>query len=286
MKRITFLALSTLLTSFGYCQTSVVIGEGTGSGTYAPIASWYNSSATESLYTGNEIGISGNITQLAYQKASGNSDTEPMVKIYMKETNQTVIGADDYSIGDNDFAEYTLVYDGTIPNNVTSGWMEVTLQTPFSFSASQNLSILVTGTTCIESGRPQYRYTTSQGSKMSAGYDDGNIACEGDNPWTAASIMEPVWERPNIRFAFGTLSNKNFSAVNSKVYNENETLKCVSETVISEVVIYDCLGKEINALKEINNTEVLLQGVPRSNQLLLIKVTDVYGKTSNLKTIF
>lgn len=210
MKKFLSLCLAALPAAI-FGQTTVTIGTGTGSGTFSPIASWYNSSATESLYTGTEIGVSGQVTKLAYEKASGNSTVQPQVSIYMKQTTQSVIGSADYSIGTAGFAGYTLVYQGALTNSSATGWMEITLQTPFTVTASQNLAILVVSATCIESGRPQFRYTTSQGNKMSAGYDDGNIGCGGNNPWTSASVMEPVWERPNIRLAFGTLSGNDFN---------------------------------------------------------------------------
>ncbi|KOS08088.1 hypothetical protein AM493_20080 [Flavobacterium akiainvivens] len=280
------LAFVTMCNAALYGQTNITVGDGTGSGTFGPIASWYESSATESIYTGNEIGVSGEVTKLAYQKASGNSTTEPQVKIYMKQTSQAVIGQADYSIGATAFAGYTLVYEGTMPNNSTTGWMEVTLQTPFTVSAAQNLAILVVGSTCIESGRPQYRYTTSQGNKMSAGYDDGSIGCGGNNPWTSASVMEPVWERPNVRLAFGTLSAEGFTTANSLLYTEGGKLHFKSAVEVSSIAVYDVLGREVYSLKGINSTDVVLSALTAQNQVLFVKVTDAYNRTLTLKTVY
>ncbi len=267
-------------------QTNVILGEGTGSGTSSPVASWYESSATESIYTGAEIGLNGQITKLAYQKASGNSTIAPSIKIYMKHTAQAFIGESDYSVGTSGFAGYTLVYDNVLPNNSTSGWMEVTLQTPFTYSSAQNLSILVIGSTCISSGRPQYRYTTAQGNRMSAGYDDGSIGCGGNNPWTAASVMEPVWERPNVRLGFGTLASESFSEANTLVYSQDGLLNIASVVEMANVKVYDMVGKEVFSIRDINSAAVALNGLAAKGQMLIIKITDSYGRVINKKTVY
>ena len=268
--------------------TTVTVGTGTGSGTSAPIASWYNSSATESLYTASELNATGYITTLAYQKASGLSTVTPSVKIYLKNTTTATIGSANYSIGDT-FNGYTLVYDGTLPNNSTTGWMQVTLQTPFSLTANTNLSILTVGSTCIESGRPQYTYTSASGSKMSAAYDDDAIGCDGNNPWSSASVMSPVWERPNVRLTVtGQLSTGNIVTTNNSVivYNNAGKLTVKSaNTAIKNIAVYDVQGREVyNAV--VNTTDAALDAVAPSGQLLLVKVTDANNAVTTTKTVY
>jgi len=174
-------------------QTPVIIGAGTGSSTSYPIYTFYYNSASESIYTGTEIGTTGTITKLAYQKATGNSTTAPAVKIYMKTTSLATVGSNNYTIGTTGFAGYTLVYDGTLPNSTTTGWMEVTLNTPFAFNhTTGNLSVLIVGTTYISSGRPAYTYTSQpDGRKTAYYYNDSTV-------WSASSSMAPVLERPNV----------------------------------------------------------------------------------------
>ena len=270
-------------------QVNVIVGNGTGSGTYAPVASWYESSATESIYRGNEVNAIGEITHIAYQKKSGASTIQPNVNIYMKTTTSSIL-SDDYSIGDSGFEAYTLVYSGELPNNSTTGWMEVTLQTPFSYTdTGKNLAILVTGSTCIDSGRPQYAYTTTEGGKMSAGYNDGIIGCGGNNPWLASSTMEPVWERPNIRLGIdGELSSDDFIMGNDfTIYKNNEVITISStESQINTVQVFDLSGRVIYSQNNIGSNKIVLNNLKASNQMLIVKVTGADNKIANKKIVF
>lgn len=276
-----------LLSSIGIAtaQTAVTVGTGTGAGTSSPVASWYNSSASESIYAANEICVHGTITKLAFDKASGNSTTEPYVKIYLKNTAENVLSTE-YTIGSG-FADYALVYEGALPNSSTSGWMEVTLQTQYSFTGG-NLSLLVVGGTCIESGRPQFRYTTTPGNKMSAGYTDGVIGCDGDNPWTEASTMKPVWERPNVKLTFGTLAAENFTKNNGiVVFPSKNNIKITSATAnVSAVEVYDLQGRQLFVSKSINTNEFDIVTLPQTGSVLLVKVTDSEGRLTAKKIVY
>ncbi|NMH29287.1 T9SS sorting signal type C domain-containing protein [Flavobacterium silvaticum] len=266
-------------------QSTITIGNGTGSGTYAPIASWYESSATESIYMNSEIGVTGLITKISFDKASGSSTVSPEVKIYMKMTTTSVLSAD-YAIGTG-FNSYVLVYDGTIPNN-GNGWKEVSLDTPFAYSdTSKNLAILVVGSTCIESGRPQYRYTTTANNKLSAGYDDGTIGCGGNNPWTSASIMEPVWERPNVILGLSTLgTTDNVIAEKIVIFVKNQQLIIDSkQAAIQAVSVFDLSGKQLWS-KENINTNLFSAIIDQSNQVLVVRIIDSEDNITYRKVIF
>lgn len=285
----TLLSIFTLLAACSLrAQSTVTIGTGTGAGTYAPIASWYNTSATESIYTATEIGATGGITKLAFQKASGSSTVAPAVKIYLKKTSTASLSAD-YTVGTAGFAAYTLVYDGTIPNSSTSGWMEVTLQIPFNYTGGQNPAVLVVGSTCIESGRPQYRYTsTTSGSKMSAGYNDGEIACEGNNPFTENSVLEPVWERPNLRITFGALGLDSLTeATDIIVFGNKNVLSIATEkTLLSAVTVYDVQGRQLYSTQNLNTKNLEINTLPQTDGVLLVNVTDSENRQTVKKIIY
>lgn len=195
---IAFLLLFSLMLK---AQTVVPIGTGTGSSTSYPIYSIYNYSATECIYLGSEMNNNtGMITKLAYEKASGSSTTAPAVKIYMKTTTQTGVNngsSSPYAIGTG-FNDYTLVYDGTLPNGTATGWMEVTLGTPFVYSStSQNLSILVVSSTYISSGRPSYKITSTGTPYKRSSYMSDTA------PWSSSASMSSTGsDRPNIRLTF------------------------------------------------------------------------------------
>lgn len=269
-------------------QTTVILGSGTSSGTSTPVASWYNSSATESIYTGTEIGTTGTITKISYQKASGASAIEPNVKVYMKVTDLAAIGTTAYTIGSTNFGNYTLVYDGNIPNATTSGVMEIVLQTPFAFSdASKNLSVLVLGSTCISSGRPQYRFTTTP-SRMSAGFTDGSIACGGNNPWNQASSMSPAWERPNLVVTIqASLSVKEnvLDKNDVQVYVKDGQLQAFSKrSPISEITVFDLAGRKLAEIKNSSETAILHLNI--SKQIVVVRIKTADNAILNKKIIF
>ncbi|MEZ0005080.1 hypothetical protein ABH942_000423 [Flavobacterium sp. 28YEA47A] len=269
-------------------QITITLGNGTSSGTSSPVASWYNSSANESIYTGTEIGSTGTITKISYQKASGSSTTEPSIKVYMKLTETAAAGTVAYTIGSMNFSNYTLVYDGNLPNSSTSGAMEITLQTPFAFSnLSRNLSVLVIGSTCIESGRPQYRFTTTP-SKMSAGFTDGSIGCEGNNSWTPDSSMSPVWERPNLILTVTpllTIGEKAIDKNDIQVLVKNGQLQAISKKVaISNMTVFDVSGRKLAEMA--TNSETALLDLNLAKQILIVQIKTADNTIVNKKIAF
>ncbi|PSK93459.1 Ig-like domain-containing protein [Taibaiella chishuiensis] len=195
-----WLIVSISCTAIAGAQTQVIIGTGTGSGTSTPISRFYEYSLSESIYLGSEFGgNTGNITAIAYDKASGSSTAvTPSVSIYMKLTTNSTVGTSIYPVSLNG---YTLVWSGSFPNGAP-GWQQVTLDAPFPFpAATQNLSVLVLNNcgAIIPSGRPQYRYTTTN-VRQEADYT-------GTSAWDATKTLIPHWERPNVRFTLGALSS-------------------------------------------------------------------------------
>jgi hypothetical protein len=287
MKFLFFSVCMLTLTSM-QAQITITLGNGTSSGTSSPVASWYNSSANESIYTGTEIGSTGTITNISYQKASGSSTIEPSIKVYMKLTETAASGTAAYTIGSSNFSNYTLVYDGNLPNSSTSGAMEIALQTPFAFSdLSRNLSVLVIGSTCIESGRPQYRFTTTP-SRMSAGFTDGSIGCGGTNSWTPDSRMLPVWERPNLILRVTPLlsiGEKTIDKNDVQILIKNGQLQAFSKKVaISEMTVFDISGRKLAAIK--NDSETALLDLNLTKQILIVQVKTADNTIINKKIVF
>lgn len=287
VKRYLFSLLTSLFFANAIAQT-ITIGNGTFSGTSAPVASWYNSSATESIYTASEIGTSGNITRIAYDKASGSSTVDLNVRIYMKTTAADYL-ENTYAVG-NDFNDYTLVYDGVMPNHSTSGWMEVLLQTPFSYTdTSQNISVLIVGETCISSGRPQYRYTSTSGVRMSALYTDGGIGCTANNPWVATSSMAAKLERPNIRLTLETLSNNKYKWSEGDVIitknNDSFTLTS-SSSVVNKIEVFSLTGQLLYSNDAVKSNRFLIDGIQQTNNILIVRLTNEDNLSMIKKLIF
>lgn len=132
----------------GTSSSSLYVGLGTAANTTA-----------STIYGADEIGMAGVITSMAFQKTSGSATTViDSVYIFMKEVSGKTTPTSLNLTG------YTLVYKGRYTNTATSGFMPVTLTTPFNYSGSANLSIIVlrNKTTGISlSYRSHYAYGSS-----------------------------------------------------------------------------------------------------------------------------
>ncbi len=148
----------------------IIITIGTGTSTQAyPIDRYYNYSGHESIYIASEIGSAGTIRTLAFYKSSGTDITSiDAVTIYMKNTTTATLATGAYST-----TGYTQVYSGSFPNTATSGWMGVTLTTPFSYDGTSNLGILIVkGYQSWTSSYPNWTYSTSTSTRARQNEND------------------------------------------------------------------------------------------------------------------
>lgn len=114
---------------------TVTVGAGTSTGRF-PISAYFGYERSASLYQSSEVGTSGSIERLAwYATITGGSRP---IKVYLVETAATSLTADTWA---NLIAGATLVFDNTL--TPTIGWNTVTLSSPFSYSGTNNLLVLV-----------------------------------------------------------------------------------------------------------------------------------------------
>jgi len=185
MKRLLFsIALLALFFSFSKAQTYVQIGEGTESSSM-PYTSWSYSWA-KALYSGDELGGTKTITKISLE--SGSAKTLDNQKIYLKTTTDNALTG----TYEDPSANYTLVYSGSY--SVTSGWNEITLDTPFEYNGSENLVVYWIN----EAGSEVYAdfkatTTTEQVIKVKGG-DASVPASDGFTAYPQAL--------PNIRFHY------------------------------------------------------------------------------------
>jgi len=133
----------------------VTIGTSTSSN-QVPISRKKDNSVYEVIYMQNEIAKLGDITKLAFYKASGsNNTTVSNVKIYLNHTS-----ASQFSDGNYSLSGYTLVYSGAFPNSST-GWNEVTLTTAFAYNNTDNLQMLIINEQSKTNQYPKYQYTNA-----------------------------------------------------------------------------------------------------------------------------
>ena len=116
-------------------EETVTIGNGTTNLTYVPGYSLYDYSYTQQIYTAEEIGGAGIINSIALNI----SGVKPrLVDIYLVETNKSVFAntSDWVAVTDAD-----KVFTGNIGN--ATGWETYTLTTPFNYSGTGNLVVVV-----------------------------------------------------------------------------------------------------------------------------------------------
>ncbi|BDS10362.1 T9SS type A sorting domain-containing protein [Aureispira anguillae] len=200
MKKNTYLlfVISYLLTCFQsvVAQNVVTIGTSTAnSSDLAPINRYYTYSTSEIIYTSSEIGYAGNITKLAFQKASGASSVSiDNVSIYLKTSSNNSLSA-----GSTDSTTYTLVWAGSFPNTMPNGWAEVSLNSPFYYNGSDNLQVLVLkGNQTYASSRPYYHYTSTGSTYLTKTYKSDSA------PWDNSQYLSTTYNRPNIQLTIAS----------------------------------------------------------------------------------
>jgi|GEM_PF-3898404 len=145
----------------------------TSSWTY-PFNRWYNYSTAEVIYNQSNFGTgTKTIKSIAFYKMSGTLLGDILdVRIYMRHTTDSV-----QTIGQVLNAttllpiatDYQLVYTGSFPNDSTTGWMKVDLDSLFIYNGNDHLEVLfVKGYQQYQSGYPFW--ATSPTTLVSSAY--------------------------------------------------------------------------------------------------------------------
>lgn len=160
----------------------------------------YAFTSGESIYTPAEVGSGGNITTFALNKGSGSSTTAvDSVYIYMKETASSSIPSTPSLTG------YTLVYSGDFTNSSTSGWQTVTLTTPFAYTGTGYLDLLIVrhnGTAMTSSVYPRYYYDYSSSGATPHNYyysSSDYWSSWGTSSASASTSYTSPYYRPQIQ---------------------------------------------------------------------------------------
>lgn len=200
IKKALLITIAVLLShSFVNAQTTVQIGTGTNTSSYTPFRGYYGNSWSQQIYTSSEIGTSGNIIKIAYQVSSGAAVNFTNQKIYMKESTTSNFTSGYYVSPTTDGA--TLVYNGNV--TYSNGWVEITLQTPFAYSGSNNLIVYYENRHGTNYSSYPYFYTNyNSGSYLARYYYNYNssYAYSTSNGYTTNY-------RNNIRLSFQTAPN-------------------------------------------------------------------------------
>ncbi len=101
---------------------------------------YYQDHGWEAIYKSTELGAAKDLTALAFYKKSGSNTVNDIlnVSIYIKHTSSSSLTTGAYSTNG-----YTLVYNGSFPNNDVSGWMQVEFNSPFAYNGTDNIEVLI-----------------------------------------------------------------------------------------------------------------------------------------------
>ncbi|PSK94141.1 GEVED domain-containing protein [Taibaiella chishuiensis] len=172
---------------------SMAVGNGTLNNGNAPITGASANSVSEMLYLSGELGFSGYVEQLSFNRTlpnSTNASTFGNVDIYLKVTAATTVATTTSTAG------YNLVYSGPWINTAGAGWKALVLDNVFYYpgGAGDNLSVLVVRQAQPLSvpQSPQYQATALSAYRCSYYTGTG---------WPAATMAQ-TFNRPNLRLGY------------------------------------------------------------------------------------
>ncbi len=182
----------------GFAQTAqtITIGDTASELRWrGPVYFWYNNSYSQIIYLQEEL-QAGQITSISYQYA-GTPQSAPS-QIYMGEVDQDAFdNANDWIA----ISELTEVYQGTV--SYSSGWVTITLDTPFTYSGMKNLVVayLRNGTATSDK---QFVATEITTNRFLLAMDDYNSYNPATPPTIGCNLYNKI---PNTRFTIEPLTD-------------------------------------------------------------------------------
>jgi len=200
----------------GTVVDSVIAKQGTTlTNAKIPINGTSVNSASEIIYTSNELNFAGTITDFGFFKKAGNTTFNPgNVSVYMKNTTATAVTNSTSTLG------YDLVYTGPWPNVgiAVNTWNNITLTAPFDYlGGANNLSVLIVRTagTSVPVVPPSYRATKVLNS--CSFYISG--------AWSSGvSVMNIDSIRPDIKIKYKNRPTINWSPITNLFKDASLTL--------------------------------------------------------------
>ncbi|MBQ8760428.1 MAG: fibronectin type III domain-containing protein, partial [Bacteroidales bacterium] len=188
-KFILSMLLAVLMMPFAMQADELIIGDGTGSGYYAPFNNFYYHSWNETIYQASEFEGSSSINSIAYHCATpGKTVNTNFVKIYMGETTRSEVASSSDWTPEEDL---TLVYHGTDIVLGDTEWEEFVLDTPFAYTGLNNLVVVVAKSATGYNSSLKWYYT-----------DYGNNPCMYYQKDSPASASEYPTNNSGVKYAY------------------------------------------------------------------------------------
>jgi hypothetical protein len=193
MKFLSAVALILLIVCQSAGQTVVTIGNGIV-GSSRPLNSGWGYVRTVDLYLASEIGTTGNITAVAWDKFSGTSLSPTSYAVYMKATAATTVPTYDWATL---ISGATTVSSGTFQITSSGGeWYGFTLDSPFTLGAAENLLVICSSSAGGSGTGGGETFLTTAATNMSG------TGITDDAP---QAVLFAHTRRLNVRLTFGAL---------------------------------------------------------------------------------
>ncbi|HNY62413.1 MAG TPA: fibronectin type III domain-containing protein [Bacteroidales bacterium] len=151
MKKILFFLMSVLMSFQLFSQAEFQVGSGTTTW-YDPLPGYYGWNRSAYLYKADEINVNGTISAIAFEISSASSGNNAKMKIYLVETSMTAMPALSATNWNALKTGATQVYENNALASSPTGWKTFTFDTPFTYSGTSNLMVLIEGEGCTTTG--------------------------------------------------------------------------------------------------------------------------------------
>ncbi|MBS1939672.1 MAG: hypothetical protein JST38_02190, partial [Bacteroidetes bacterium] len=159
--------------TFSAKAQTVTIGSGTGTSSYLPLYNYYGYNYTQQIYTAAQVTQGGIIDKIRFKLNAGSLTNSTDWRVFMGNTAKTAFSSNTDWVPTSGM---TQVYNGTVPAAPPLGtWMEITLQTPFTYNGTDNLVIAVNEYT------PGYGSSSTNWSAFTSGANTGIYYYEDTN---------------------------------------------------------------------------------------------------------
>lgn len=169
-------------------QDTVLLNYGNLTSALSPFRFQGEHNANEFVLLQSELGASGAITAIAFQKIDGpDSSRLNGVVIRLKHTTDAVMLS-----GAWDTTAYTEVYRGDFTNVGTNGWQYVTLTTPFNYDGTSNLAVLAErrfGTPHLLASTSRFAYGNTSATRNRRTGTNNGILTQGVTSLTGSNVM-------------------------------------------------------------------------------------------------
>lgn len=177
-------------------EDCITIGQGTSSVTEIPINPYYNYTTSEQIFTADEIGMGGTITNISFYVISG-SDTRN-ITVYLAHTNKSSFSGSSDAVN---VSTSNQVFSGSITLSPAS-WNTITLTTPFEYNGSDNLLLVFDDNTGSYTSRRYFATDTKTDAVWYKNSDSDNV-----NPLNITYTGTVSSSRNQIRFCIAYASD-------------------------------------------------------------------------------